>query len=54
MKTNIRMRDHEDENRKESPLRKAEDAVVLDNSNMTIEQQMEWFRRTVEIIISKT
>lgn len=41
---NIRMRDHEDENRKESPLRKAADAVVLDNSNMTVEQQMEWFR----------
>jgi len=41
---NIRMRDHEDENRKESPLRKAADAIVLDNSHMTIEQQMEWFR----------
>jgi cytidylate kinase len=41
---NIRMRDHEDENRKESPLRKAADAIVLDNSNMTIDQQMEWFR----------
>jgi len=41
---NIRMRDHEDENRKESPLRKAADAIVLDNSHMTIEQQMVWFR----------
>jgi cytidylate kinase len=42
---NIRTRDREDENRKESPLRKAEDALVLDNSDMTIQQQMEWFRR---------
>jgi CMP/dCMP kinase len=42
--SNIRMRDHEDENRKVSPLRKADDAIVLDNSNMTIDQQMEWFR----------
>jgi cytidylate kinase len=41
---NIRMRDNEDENRKESPLRKAADAVVLDNSHMTVDQQMEWFR----------
>jgi cytidylate kinase len=41
---NIKMRDHEDETRKVSPLRKAEDAVVLDNSHMTPEQQMDWFR----------
>jgi CMP/dCMP kinase len=45
---NIRMRDYEDENRKESPLRKAKDSVVLDNSNMSIEQQMEWFRSVWE------
>jgi cytidylate kinase len=43
--TNIGMRDHEDENRKESPLRRAPDAVVLDNSYMTIDQQMEWFSK---------
>jgi cytidylate kinase len=42
---NIRIRDHEDENRAESPLRKAPDAVVLDNSFMTVEEQMEWFRK---------
>jgi cytidylate kinase len=44
IKANIRMRDYEDENRKESPLRKAEDAIILDNSNMTVEQQMKWFK----------
>lgn len=43
---NIRMRDHEDENRSESPLQKASDALVLDNSHMTVEQQMEWFENT--------
>ena len=43
---NLRMRDHEDETRDVSPLRKAEDAVTLDNSNMTIDQQMDWFRKT--------
>jgi cytidylate kinase len=41
---NLRMRDHEDENRVVSPLRKAEDALILDNSHMTVEQQMDWFR----------
>ncbi|HJZ40332.1 MAG TPA: (d)CMP kinase [Bacteroidales bacterium] len=41
---NVRMRDHEDENRKESPLVKARDAIVLDNSYMTLDQQMDWFR----------
>jgi len=43
IRENLRMRDHEDENRIESPLRKAPDAVILDNSHMTIDQQMEWF-----------
>ncbi len=33
---NIRMRDREDENRPVSPLRKANDALILDNSYMTI------------------
>ncbi|MDE6339796.1 MAG: (d)CMP kinase [Muribaculaceae bacterium] len=39
---NIKERDHIDTTRKESPLRRADDAVVLDNDNMTIPQQMEW------------
>lgn len=39
---NIKERDHIDTTRKESPLRKADDAVLLDNDNMTIPQQMEW------------
>jgi cytidylate kinase len=26
-----------------SPLRKADDALVLDNSNMSVEEQMAWF-----------
>ena len=39
---NIRERDRQDETREVSPLRRAEDAVLLDNSFMTVEQQMEW------------
>lgn len=39
---NISYRDHLDQTRNESPLRMADDAILLDNSNMTIEEQMEW------------
>jgi cytidylate kinase len=39
---NIKMRDHIDMTRTESPLRKADDAIELDNSNMTIAEQKEW------------
>ena len=49
---NIVMRDHEDETREVSPLRKASDALVLDNSNMTVEDQMDWFREKWNNIMS--
>lgn len=39
---NIEERDFLDQNRKESPLRKAKDAIELDNSYLTIEEQMQW------------
>ncbi len=39
---NVKMRDHLDSTREESPLRKADDALVLDNSHMTREIQMQW------------
>lgn len=37
---NLEMRDYMDSNREFSPLRKAEDAIVLDNSNLTKEEQL--------------
>jgi len=40
---NVLSRDKADMNRAVSPLRKADDAVVLDNSYMTVEEQMAWF-----------
>ena len=43
VKKNIVERDFIDETRKESPLRKADDAIVLDNSNMIPDEQLEWF-----------
>lgn len=40
---NIKKRDYIDETREVSPLKKADDAIVLDNSNMKISDQMDWF-----------
>lgn len=39
---NVEERDRIDQNRKVSPLKQAENALVLDNSNMTIEEQKAW------------
>lgn len=39
---NLKSRDHMDQTRKESPLVKADDAILLDNSYMTIDEQMQW------------
>lgn len=41
---NIRERDYLDQHRKTSPLVRASDAVLLDNSDMTVGEQVEWFR----------
>lgn len=40
---NVVQRDREDEQRAISPLRRADDAVLLDNSYMSVEEQMVWF-----------
>jgi len=42
---NINERDRIDSSREISPLRQADDAVVLDNSEMTVAEQMVWFRK---------
>ena len=39
---NVQERDYIDSHREVSPLRKADDAILLDNSEMTIAQQKEW------------
>ncbi len=48
IETNICERDRADEERAISPLRKADDAVILDNTHMSVEEQMEWFLRLYE------
>lgn len=40
VKNNLEMRDYIDSNREVSPLRQAKDAIILDNTNITEEQQL--------------
>lgn len=48
---NVLKRDHIDSTREEGPLRQAADALLFDNSNMTIEEQKEWlFARFQEAV----
>lgn len=50
IRSNIIERDRYDENRAESPLRKADDAIVLDNSHMTRKEQLEWILNRISEI----
>ena len=50
---NVLQRDHIDQTREVSPLRQADDALLLDNSNLTREEQMEWLIETYKKIVSK-
>jgi cytidylate kinase len=50
---NIKMRDYNDVNRKVSPLVQAPDALLLDNSYMTIEQQNSWLLEKVNEACNK-
>jgi CMP/dCMP kinase len=48
IKRNIIARDIADENRDISPLRRAEDAIILDNSRLSVEEQMIWIKKIIE------
>ncbi|CAN5914765.1 (d)CMP kinase [soil metagenome] len=48
VRENLLSRDYEDTHRKENPLLKAHDAIVLDNTDMTREEQLEFVRKLVE------
>lgn len=45
---NVKERDYIDQNRPVSPLRQAEDAILLDNSHLTIEEQKQWLKERFE------
>lgn len=48
---NVKERDFIDQNREVSPLRKADDAILLDNSNLTIAEQKEWLMKQYQFVI---
>lgn len=48
---NVQERDYIDSHREVSPLRKADDAKLLDNSYMTIEEQNEWLQNEIRKVI---
>lgn len=50
---NVLQRDHIDQTREVSPLRKADDALLLDNSNLTREEQMNWLVETFNKLTSE-
>ncbi len=50
---NVVSRDKADMSRAISPLRQAEDAVVLDNSYMTVDEQMEWFMQRYNAVVAQ-
>ena len=49
---NVQQRDYIDTHREVTPLRKADDALELDNSNLTIAQQKQWLMEKVEEVTS--
>jgi cytidylate kinase len=44
---NLQERDYIDSHREVSPLTQAADAIVLDNSHMTMDDQMVWIRKVI-------
>lgn len=48
VKKNLLERDYIDSHRETSPLKMSPDAIVLDNSEMTFDDQMKWIRKVVQ------
>jgi cytidylate kinase len=53
VRANLEHRDYIDSHREESPLRRADDALVLDNSDMTREEQVQIVLEWVEDAVAK-
>lgn len=50
---NVQERDYIDSHREVSPLRKADDAIELDNSNLTIDEQQQWLLQQVDKVLQQ-
>lgn len=54
VKHNLEARDHADSTRKESPLVKADDAIILDNTDISKEEQLEFVIRLInDLLLTK-
>ncbi len=53
VRKNLQKRDHIDSTREDSPLMQAPDALVLDNSKITVEEQMDWFRKKFQALVQR-
>ncbi len=51
VKRNLLKRDHDDATRKESPLMQAEDAIVLDNTDINKEEQLEFVIKLIDDLL---
>ncbi len=51
VKSNLEMRDYIDSHREVSPLRKADDAILLDNSNISMEEQLDFALKLVAKVL---
>lgn len=49
---NVVRRDHIDETRSESPLRRADDAIDLDNGDMTLDEQHQWLKAQFDRVMA--
>ncbi|MEJ7611705.1 MAG: (d)CMP kinase [Ferruginibacter sp.] len=52
VKHNLQMRDYIDSHREVSPLKKAEDAIMLDNTNMDMAQQLKFALRLIKVPVA--
>lgn len=51
VKRNLEKRDHDDTTRKENPLKQAEDAIVLDNTDINKEEQLEFVIKLIDDLL---
>lgn len=51
VKRSLEKRDHDDTTRKESPLMQAEDAIVLDNTDLTKEEQLDFVIKLIDDLL---
>ena len=54
VKHNLEKRDHDDTTRKENPLKQAEDAIVLDNTDISKEEQLNFVLKLInDLLLTK-